>query len=65
MENIAKVLDLNKKVINRFTTLASVAIDENKHDLTLMETTVFSNREDRFIKQDELKLFENEKRVRE
>ena len=68
MENIGKVLDLDKKVINGFTTLASVAIDENKHDLTLMEITVFSNREDRFIKQDELELFENDKikdRVRE
>ena len=61
MENIGKVLDLNKKVINGFTTLASVAIDENKHDLTLMDVTVFSNREDRFIKQDELELYKKEK----
>ena len=59
MENIGKVLDLNKKVINGFSSLASVAIDENKHDVTLMDITVFSNREDRFIKQDELKAFEN------
>jgi len=61
MENIGKVLDLDKKVINGFSTLASVAIDENKHDVTLMDVTVFSNREDRFIKQDELELFENGK----
>jgi hypothetical protein len=61
MENIGKVLDLDKKVINGFTTLASVAIDENKHDVTLMDVTVFSNAEDRFIRQDELKLFENDK----
>jgi len=61
MENIGKVLDLNKKVINGFSTLASVAIDENKHDLTLMDIKVFSNREDRFIKQKELELFENNK----
>ena len=59
MENIGKVLDLNKKVINGYSSLASVAIDENKHDVTLMDITVFSNREDRFIKQDELKAFEN------
>ena len=59
MENIGKVLDLDKKVINGFSSLASVAIDENKHDVTLMDITVFSNREDRFIKQDELKAFEN------
>jgi len=61
MENIGKVLDLDKKVINGFYTLASVAIDENKHDVTLMDVTVFSNREDRFIKQKELELFENGK----
>ena len=59
MENIGKVLDLDKKVINGFSSLASVAIDENKHDVTLMDITVFSNREDRFIKQDELKAFGN------
>ena len=52
MENIGKVLDLNKKVINGFSTLASVAIDENKHNVTLLDVTVFSNREKRFIKQD-------------
>ena len=61
MENIGKVLDLGKKVINGFSTLASIAIDENKSDVTLMEVTVFSNREDRFIKQEELKRFENGK----
>jgi len=60
MENIGKVLDLDKKVINGFTTLASVAIDENKKDVTLMDVSVFSNREDRFIGQEELKLFEND-----
>ena len=61
MENIGKVLDLDKKIINGYSTLASVAIDENKHNVTLMDVTVFSNREDRFIKQDELKLFEDGK----
>ncbi len=61
MENIGKVLDLDKKVINGFSTLASVAIDENKHDVTLMDVTVFSNAEERFIKQDELERFENDK----
>jgi len=44
MENIGKVLDLDKKIINGFSTLASIAIDENKNDTTLMEVTVFRNR---------------------
>jgi len=61
MENIGKVLDLDKKVINGFSTLASIAIDESKHNVTLMDVMVFSNREDRFIKQDELKAYEKGK----
>jgi hypothetical protein len=61
MENIGKVLDLDKNVVNGFSTLASVAIDENKRDVTLMDVMVFSNREERFIKQDELKKFEDAK----
>ncbi len=61
MENIGKVLDLNKKVINGFSTLASIVIDENKRDVTLMDISVFSNKEKRFIKQDELKDYENGK----
>jgi hypothetical protein len=63
MENIGKVLDLDKKVINGFSTLASIAIDENKRDVTLMDISVFSNKEKRFIKQDELKDYENGKIV--
>ncbi len=68
MENIGKVLDLDKKTINGFSTLASIAIDENKSDVTLMDVMVFSNREERFITQKELKKFENgkiEDKVRE
>ena len=61
MENIGKVLDLDKKVINGFTTLASVAIDEGKHDVTLMEINIFSNGDARFVRQKELEVFENGK----
>jgi hypothetical protein len=43
--------------------LASIAIDENKRDVTLMDISVFSNKEKRFIKQDELKDYENGKIV--
>jgi len=50
MENIGKVLDLDKKVINGFSSLASVAIDENKKDVTLLDVTVFNNAQERFIK---------------
>lgn len=57
MENIGKVRDLEGKIINGFSTLASVIIDENRHDVTLADVTVFSNREEKFISQEELKSF--------
>jgi len=57
MENIGKVRDLEGKITNGYSTLASVIIDENKHDVTLADITVFSNREERFISQEELKKF--------
>jgi len=41
--------------------LASIRIDENKYDVTLMDVMIFSNREDRFIKQDGLKAYEKER----
>jgi len=61
MENIGKVLDLDKKIVNGYSTLASIIIDENKRDITLMDLTVFSNKEERFISQEELKAYENNK----
>lgn len=61
MENIGKVMSLKKEVINGFSTLASVILDENKKDVTLGEVSVFSNREDRFVSQEELKLYKQGK----
>jgi hypothetical protein len=61
MENIGKVRDLEGKIINGFTTLASIAIDENRHDITLSDVTIFSNREERFVSQEELKDYEKGK----
>jgi len=67
MENIGKVRDLDGQIINGFSTLASAIIDEEKHDVTFADITVFSNREENFVSQDELKSFntgkiEDEKR---
>ena len=59
MENLGKVLDLEKNIINGFFTLNTIAIDENKRDVTLLEIKVFSNKEEKFIKQDELKKLKN------
>ena len=45
LENIGKVRDLNGNIINGFTTLGSVILDENKKNLTLSNISVQSNRE--------------------
>jgi len=64
MENIGKVRDLEGRIINGFSTLASVVIDEDKHDVTLADITVFSNREENFVSQEELKNF-NAKKIKD
>ena len=61
MENMGKVRDLNGNIINGFYSLATITIDENKHDITFSDITVFSNREERFISQEELKIYEKGK----
>ena len=61
MENLGKVRDLDGNIINGYSTLASIIIDENKKDVTLTEVTVFSNTEERFVSQDELKLYDKNK----
>ena len=61
MENIGKVRDLNGNITNGYSTLGTVILDEEKKDITLADITVFSNSEDRFISQEELKKYENNK----
>ena len=58
MENLGKVLDLKKNVINGYSTLAFIAIDENKKDITLLDITTFSNKESRFVSQKELEKYD-------
>jgi len=61
MENLGKVRNLSGGIINGFSSLAFIAIDENKRDITLIDVTVFSNAEKRFIAQKELELYRNKK----
>ena len=61
LENLGKVRDLNGNIINGYTTLGSVILDENKKDLTLSNISVQSNREPNFITKQELKNYENNK----
>jgi len=61
LENLGKVRDLNGNIINGYTTLGSVTLDENKKELTLSNISVQSNKEPSFITKKELKDYENSK----
>ena len=70
LENIGKVRDLNGNIINGFTTLGSVILDENKKNLTLSNMSVQSNREPTFLSKKELEDYKkgkikNKQRVQE
>ena len=61
LENLGKVRDLNGNIINGYTTLGSVILDEKRRDLTLSNISVQSNKEPNFITKKELKDYENKK----
>ena len=61
LENIGKVRDLDGKIINGYNSLATIFIDENRRDITFGDIDIFSNREDRFISQEDLKKYEKNK----
>jgi hypothetical protein len=57
IENIGKVLDLDKNVVNGYYTFNTVAIDEDGKRLHLVDTKVYSNREPQFVSQKELERY--------
>ncbi len=61
LEKLGKVRDLNSKIINGYTTLGSVILDENKKNLTLSNITVFSNKDEKFVSKEELKNYNSGK----
>jgi len=61
LENLGKVRDLSGNIINGYTTLGSVILDENKKDLTLSNISVQSNKEPNFITKQELKDYDNKR----
>jgi hypothetical protein len=61
LENIGKVRDLNGNIINGFTTLGSIILDENHKNLTLSNISVQSNREPTFLSKKELSDYNNSK----
>ena len=61
LENLGKVRDLNSNIINGFTTLGSVILDERKRELTFSNISVQSNKEPTFITKQELKAYHDGK----
>ena len=61
LENIGKVRDLNGNIINGFTTLGSVILDENKRNLTLSNISVQNNKAPNFLSKKELKGYSDNK----
>jgi len=61
LENLGSVRDLSGKIINGYSSLGTILLNENKKDITLTNMTVFSNKEERFVSQDELKKYHNNK----
>ncbi len=61
LEHIGKVRDLNGNMINGYTTLGSVILDEKKKELTLSNITVQSNKEPTFLTKKELEQYNNGK----
>jgi len=57
LENIGKVLDLDKNVVNGYYTFNTVAVDNENKRLHLVDTKVYSNREPQFVSQKELALY--------
>jgi hypothetical protein len=61
LEKLGKVRDLKGNIINGYSTLGSIILDENKKNLTLSNLTVFSNKDEKFVGKQELKDYENDK----
>lgn len=53
-ENQGKVRTLDGRIVNGYSTLNSVILDERKKNLTLSNISVFSNKDDNFICKTEL-----------
>jgi len=61
LENLGKVRDLNGNIINGYTALGSIILNESKKELTLSNISVQSNKEPYFITKKEMKAYKENK----
>lgn len=65
LDNIGKVLDLKKNVINGYSTLNTVAVDIFNNKLRLLSTDIYSNREETYVTKKELNALEYKKQEKD
>ncbi len=70
LENLGKVRSLEGNIINGYTTLGSIILDENKKELTLSNISVQSNKDTTFVTKKEIQEYkegklENTQRAKE
>lgn len=61
MENLGKVRDLNGKIINGYSSFDSAVVDEAGKRIYPADITIYSNRDDHYVKVSELKAYEKGK----
>lgn len=57
LENLGKVRSLDNEIINGYSTFNTVAVDENRKKLQLLDLEVYSNADPHYVTQEELKQF--------
>jgi hypothetical protein len=58
LENLGKVLDLEKNVINGYSTFNTIAVDEKHKRVHFVDLKVYSNKEPHFVTEKELKQYQ-------
>ena len=58
-ENLGKVRDLNGTMVNGYHSLASIVADIEGTSVALADISVLSNKEERFVSQEQLKAYES------
>ncbi len=61
MENLGKVRDLNGKIINGYSSFGSAVVDEAGKRIYPADITIYSNRDDHYVKVKELEGYEKGK----
>jgi hypothetical protein len=61
MENLGKVRDLDGKIINGYSSFGSAVVDEAGKRIYPTDITIYSNRDDHYVKVAELKAYEKGK----